>query len=387
VAAPNNDRVTEPTQVERVSTLELFFDLVFVFTITQFTALLANDVSWAAVGRIIVMLGAIWWMYSGYAWLTNAVAPNSTYRRFLLLVGMAGFLVIALAIPQAFAASAATGWAFGIGYFVVNAVHTTLFISVGGAKQAMRLIGPSNLLTASLILVGGFVPTPARIWLWTVAVFVQLISPYVRPLGGFQIGPAHFVERHGLVIIVALGESLVAVGVGLSLHLEIGLLVVAVLALTLSYFLWWAYFGGDEIRAEHAMEAIKDPRRRALAALNAFGYAHWPMLLGIIALSAGLKKLALHPFDALTLGQATTLGGGVALFLAGDIAFRVLLHIGRPWLRILSTAGALVTIPLGQVRGLAQLGALVAVMVVPLSVDGYRSFQRDRETLSTYRRG
>lgn len=374
-----------PAPVDRVSTLELFFDLVFVFTITQFTAMLAADFSWATGLRIVVMLGLIWWMYSGYAWLTNVVAPSSTYRRFLLLIGMAGFLVIALAIPAAFAPHDATGWAFGIGYFVVNAVHTTLFISVGGAKEAMRLIGPSNLLTATLILVGGFVPMPWRMGLWTGALVVQIISPYLRPIGGFLIGPAHFVERHGLVIIVALGESLVAIGVGLSLHLEAGLLVVAVLALTLSYFMWWAYFGGDEIRAEHAMAAITDPGRRARAALNAFGYAHWPMLLGIVAVSAGLKKLALHPFNHLTLGQAAALGGGVALYLAGDIAFRALLHIGTPWLRILSTAGALATIPLGLVSGLAQLGVLVAVMVVPLSVDGYRAFQRDRETLGSYR--
>jgi low temperature requirement protein LtrA len=357
--------------VSRVSTVELFFDLVFVFTITQLTTVLAADFTWPTVGEIFLMLGMIWWMYAGYAWLTNAVAPNNTNRRFQLLVGMCGFLTIALSLPHAMASHDGTGWAFGVGYFVVNLIHSSLFVAVGGAKNAMKVLGPTNFTTATMILIGGFTPMPLRLWLWLAAAALQLISPYIRPIGGFLVGPAHFVERHGLVIIVALGESLVAIGLGLSVHLESGLLIVAVLSLTLCYFLYWAYFGGDEVRAEHALEAITDANLRARTALRAFGYAHWPMLLGIVAVAAGLKKLVLHPFEPLTLAQATALSGGAALFLASDIYFRATLGIDRNGLRLTAAAGAAATIPLGPVRGLLQLSVLVTVLVIFLSVDGY----------------
>src|SRR5437016_1324699 len=152
-------------------------------------------------------------MYGGYAWLTNAVAPTDEGRRGLLFVGMAGFLMIALAIPGAFGAD---GWAFGIGYFVVNLVHSGLFIKAGGrgGGGAMARLGPLNLLSATLVLAGGFVPGHWREAAWCLALAVQIASPYIHRIEGFSISAAHFVERHGLVVIIALGESVVAVGAG-----------------------------------------------------------------------------------------------------------------------------------------------------------------------------
>src|SRR5690606_8544930 len=141
----------------RVGPLELFFDLVFVLTVIQLTALLADRLTWAQGGRVALLLSLLMWMYGGYAWLTNAIAPNNPVRRMLMVTGMAGFLAITLAIPDAFGGS---GWAFGAGYFVVNAVHTGLFTMAGGAGvvRAFRRLGPLNLISATLILVGGFVP-------------------------------------------------------------------------------------------------------------------------------------------------------------------------------------------------------------------------------------
>ena len=220
-----------PTSVEatRVSTLELFFDLVFVFTITQLTTVLFADPTGRGLLRVGLMLGVIWYMYGGYAWLTNAVAPVNTLRRGLLLTGMAGFLTMALAVPRAFDAS---GWAFGVGYFVVNAVHTGLFRLAGGpgVASAIRGIGSANLASALLVLGGGIGPVgPWRYACWGLALALQIMTPYLVPIGGFAISAGHFVERHGLVIIVALGESVVAIGVGASpLRLDVGLLAVAV---------------------------------------------------------------------------------------------------------------------------------------------------------------
>jgi low temperature requirement protein LtrA len=322
----------------RVSTVELFFDLVFVFTVTQLTGVLAARTTWAAFGQVLLLLGITWWMYGGYAWLTNAVAPVNTLRRGLLLVGMAGFLTMALAVPHAFGAS---GWAFGIGYFVVNAVHTGLFRLAGGpgAATAVRSIGSFNLVSALLVLGGGFAPGAWRYAAWGLALALQIATPYLVPIGGFAINAGYFVERHGLVIIVALGESVVAIGAGAAgLRLDAGLLAVAMAGLVVAYFLYWAYFGGDEARAEHALNAIADPARRARVALIAYGYAHFPMLAGIVALAAGVKKEIGNAFGHVSLAQAVALGGGVALFLAGDLWLRGVLRLGRPGYRILALA-------------------------------------------------
>jgi low temperature requirement protein LtrA len=348
--------------VVRVSTLELFFDLVFVFTMTQLTAVLAARLTVPGLVQVLLLQGVIWWMYAGYAWLTNAVAPTDSYRRGLLLVGMGGFLVIALAIPGAFAAD---GWAFGAGYFLVNLVHSGLFRHSGGrrAARAMRFLAPFNLASAALVLAGGIGPVRWRYAAFALAIGLQIASPYLHPIGGFRISPSHFVERHGLVVIVALGESVVAIGLGVAgVRIDLPLIAVAVLGLTLAYLLWWVYFGGDDVRAEHALAAIADPVRRARAALHAFGYAHYPLLLAIVVLAAGVKKTVGHVTDPLGLSTALALGGGVALFLSAHVAFRLALRIGRIRYRALAAAAAAATVPLGTVLGGGQLTALVVVL-------------------------
>jgi low temperature requirement protein LtrA len=324
---------------------------------------------------MLVMLGVIWWMYGGYAWLTNAVAPNSSLRRGLLLAGMAGFLVISLAVPDAFGH---TGWAFGVGYFVVNAVHSALFLATGGpgVLRAMRVLGLLNLVTAGLVLVGGYAPEQWRFGLWLAALLLQIATPYLNPIGGFTISAGHFVERHGLVVIVALGESVVAIGVGVGDHLTPRLLAVAVLGLVLSYYLWYAYFGGDYEQAEHALRSITDPRARARAAIRGYGYAHYVILAGIVLVAAGVKKALGHAYGHVSLAQALAIGGGVALYFAGDLAFRRVFRLGRPWYRLACLLCALASVPLGLVVAAGQLLAIVLVLVVLLSVEGTRLLRR-----------
>jgi low temperature requirement protein LtrA len=355
-----------PAPTVRVSTLELFFDLVFVFTITQLTARLSGALTVPGLLRVMLMLVVIWWMYDGYAWLTNTVAPTTAWRRALIVTGMAGFLTIALAIPDGYAA---TGWAFGLGYFVVNLVHSGLFIASGGqgVLAAMRGLGPLNLASASLVLVGGLVPEPGRYLLWCAAAALQIASPYLHPIGGFTISAPHFVERHGLVVIIALGESVIAIGVGVGARVNAGLIAAALLGLVLVYYLWSTYFGGDDERAEEALAGIADTRDRARAALRAYGYAHYPLLLGIVVLAAGVKKGIGHAFAPIGAAQALALGGGVALFLLGDVAFRWVLRIGQPGYRLACVVVALATVPLGLVNGVGQLAALAVALAVLLS--------------------
>jgi low temperature requirement protein LtrA len=355
--------------LRRVSTLELFFDLVFVFTITQLTAVLVHAPTWKGLLEVVLMLGVIFWMYGGYAWLTNAVAPDSTNRRLLLLGGMAGYLVLALCIPRAFDDG---GTAFGLAYVAIVGIHAGLFIRATSVtvSQAMRGLAPYNLVTALLVAAGGIVGGTAQYVLWALACAGEWISGRLFVSGGFEVAPSHFVERHGLVIIVALGESIVAVGIGASdLAIDLKLVLVAVLGLALVTCLWWAYFGADEEGPERALSTAP-PERRPRMALDAFGYAYLGLLLGIIAVAAGLEEAIAHPFDHVELARALHLAGGVALFLGADVAFRLILGLGSVAWRAAAAAGALATIPLGTaLAATAQIGAVVAVMVAALALE------------------
>jgi low temperature requirement protein LtrA len=361
---------TEETEREvRVSTLELFFDLVFVFTATQLTAKLAKSLTVVTVLQVLLLLGVILWMYLGFAWLTNAVAPTaSRLRRTLILVAMGGFLSIALAIPDAFGSA---GWVFGLAYFLINAIHSALFALYGGVGglRGILSLAPTNLTSATLVLVGGFLPGWWRYGMWTAAVVIQLASPYVSSIGNFEIRPAHFVERHGLIVIVALGESIVAIGVGAGdLPVDIGLIVVAVLGLMLSYFMYWVYFAGDD---ELAIEALTRAhgRRRALMAVQAYGYAHYALLFGIVVIAAGIKGAIGHAWDPLTLAQSLTLAGGLTVFLAGDVAFRKILGIVGVRYRTIGAVAMLATVPLGLVAAVTQMTALIVLTIVMLFLE------------------
>jgi low temperature requirement protein LtrA len=366
-------------QVERVSTLELFFDLVFVFTITQLTAVLSDDPTVGGLARVVLMLGVIFYMYGGYAWLTNAVAADRAARRLLLLGGMAGFLVLALAIPRAFSEGDV---AFGVAYLVIVSIHAGLFTRTGVAHtvRAVIRLAPFNLVSALLVLAAVMVEGVAAYLLWAAAFALAWFTPLLASTGGFRIAPAHFVERHGLVIIVALGESIVAIGIGAAgLPVDLALAAVAVLGLLLAACLWWVYFGGDDTRAERALAAVPHDRR-GWVAIQAFGYWHLLMLLGIIALAAGLKDVVGHAFDPLDLAHALMLSGGAALFLVADTLFRRTLHIGPGHVRTLAAALALATIPLGlTVSALAQLTALVLFLATALLLESRATSSPERQ--------
>jgi low temperature requirement protein LtrA len=313
-------------RTDGVSTLELFFDLVFVFTITQLTAVLSGDPTLRGLLRVVLMLGVIFWMYGGYAWLTNAVAPDRAARRLVLLGGMAGFLVLALTIPEAFAGG---DLAFGLAYLAVVSIHAGLYsrTSVTHTVRALVRLAPFNLASALLVL-----------------------------------------------------AAVVAVGIGASGQpVDPALVIVAVLGLLVAACLWWAYFGGDDDRAERALAAVPDERRAAVA-VRAFGYWHLPILLGIIVLAAGLKHAIGHAFEPLDTAHALLLAGGVAVFLAGDVGFRRTLRIGPGRLRAIAAALALATVPLGLgASAVLQLCFLGIVLVGSLAAESSGTWSRGRQ--------
>ncbi|MFF0613867.1 low temperature requirement protein A [Nocardia tengchongensis] len=330
----------------RASTLELFFDLVFVFTITQLTHAFTHHPGWAELGHVAMMFALIWWMYSAYVFLTNEVAPNSSSRRTFLLLGMFGFFVIAMAIPSAFEGS---GLAFGLGYLLVNTVHSAMFATSGGpgASSAMWRLAPLNLTSAVLVLAGGIAHDGLRAALWTVAVVLQVVTPYLIHAEGFVVRPSHFCERHGLVVIIALGESVVAIGANLTgMDLTIGLVATAGLGLTLGYVLWWAYFGFDDERGEHTLAALPGPARIRPAVL-AYSYSLFVLVLGIILTAAGISMTIAHGNEPASTAAALALSGGVAMFFVGQSLFRLVLGIGRAWLRLAGAVAVLATTPMG----------------------------------------
>jgi low temperature requirement protein LtrA len=351
-----------PTEL-RVSTIELFFDLVFVFAVTQLTSLLAGEPTVAGLGRVVLIFGNLWWIYGGYAWLTNAVPPQASRLRLLMLVGMGGFLVVAVAIPTAFAAG---GVLFSFGYLLVTMVHTGMFLisSQESAVRAMRRLGPVNALTALLLLAAGFTNGVLRWTLWAAAFGLHWVSPFFTAVPGFPIRAGHFVERHGLIVLIGLGESIVAVGIGVAGHQpRPHIVVTAVLGLTVAAALWWLYFDGEDERAERALDAAPVERASWLA-LYGFGYALLPLLGGIIVFAAGVKNAALRYGEPLPASTAWLLAAGVAMYLVGLAWFRWLLGIGPIGARLLMAGVALGTAIIGLAFSPeAQLGLLAALVV------------------------
>ena len=354
-------------RAERVSTIELFFDLVFVFTITELTHLVVDHPSPAGLLQALLVLTVTWWMYGAYAWLTNSLPPRGVPHRILLVVGMIGFFTMALATPHAFGAD---GLAFGLGYLLVVVLHSGVFAlsSDTSTVRAILRIAPTNVGSALCVVAAGFVDGPADWVLWPLAVVVAAAVPLLRGPGGFTVESGHFVERHGLIVIVVLGESVVALGAAAeSGHLGPGTVVVCALGLLLAVGLWWVYFDVDESGAEAALEAAPADRRARLSLLS-FGVSFVPLLLGVVLVAAGLEESLASPWRPAHWPAPALLAGGTALYLVGEACFRLVLGI-RPVAGRLAAAGvAAATTGLGVLLPAAALIAVLAGVLVVLLV-------------------
>jgi low temperature requirement protein LtrA len=309
----------------RVTPLELFFDLVFVFALTQVTGFLADHLTWVGMLQGAALLVVLWWAWGGYSWLTNAVpAEDVIPARLVILTAMAAMLVASLAVPGAFGEY---GVLFGSAYFVVRLLHVVLSVlatrSTPETHQAFLLLAPGFLAAPVLLIPAGFVDGFAQGAFWAVALAIDLGVSFVRGVSGFRVHAGHFVERYGLIIIIALGESIVAIGVGAAgLEIGAGVVVAAVFGVALAAALWWAYFDFVMLVAERRLSAAKGEERARLAR-DAFSYLHLPMVAGIVLVALGIKKTLAHVGDPLGTIPAVALCGGVALYLLGHNAFRL----------------------------------------------------------------
>jgi low temperature requirement protein LtrA len=257
---------------QRVTPLELFFDLVFVFAVTQVTLLMSDDPTWPGLARGLLVLAALWWAWTGYAWLTNLLEPEEGLVRLGIFAAMAALLVVALAVPEAFDANAAL---FGIAYLIVRLLQLQLF-AIAGRRDA-GLIGsllrtaPPLALAPVVILAAAFFDGAAQAALWIVALAIDYLGALIGPGEGLRISPAHFAERHGLMVIIALGESIIAIGVGVAgVPLTASIVAAAILGVVVLTSLWWAYFDVYAVLAQRQLsEARGLPARGSRATTTA----------------------------------------------------------------------------------------------------------------------
>jgi low temperature requirement protein LtrA len=309
---------------ERVSPLELFFDLVFVFGFTEVTILLSNNPSWSGLGHALLVLATLWWAWSAYAWLTNAADPNEGRVWGTMVVAMGAMFIASLAVPEAFGRH---GVVFGVAFFVVAVMQLALYAaSARGDKDLLRAIlrvAPTAVVGGGLIVGAGFAHGGLKAVLWLVAIVIGLVGPLLTRLSGFRVRPAHFVERHGLIVIIAIGESLVSIGIGArETDLTAEAIVAAVLGLAVAASFWLAYFDFFTIRAEQLLADRSGATRTALAR-DAFTFLHLPMVIGIVLFAFAMKTTLAHVDDELDAVPALALGGGPALYLLAYVALRV----------------------------------------------------------------
>ena len=309
---------------QRVTPLELFFDLVFVFGFTQVTTVLSDDPTWGGLGHGLLILGALWWAWAAYAWLTNTVDPGEGAVWEAMVVAMAAMFVAALAVPEAFGRH---GVVFGVAFLIVNVMHLTLYaLAARGDRDllaAILRIAPSALAGAALIIAAGFVQGGFKPVLWLVALAVGFFGPLLGGLSGWRVQPAHFIERHGLIVIIAIGESLVAIGLGArGTGLGAGVIVAAVLGLVVATSFWLAYFDFFPIRAQQMLADRRGVQRIALAR-DVYTYLHLPMVVGIVLFAFAMKTTLAHVGDELDTISAFGLCGGPALYLFAYVALRL----------------------------------------------------------------
>ena len=351
-----------------VTRLELFFDLVFVYLVTQLTDLVVESDGATGYLHAAAVLIVTWWMYDGYAYLSNNVLPTTTSTRLPMLLAMTCFLVMAIAVPDVFGDSA---WQFAIAFLLVTTIHFLSFArsSLGGSAAAIHGIAPTNFGTALLIVAAAVVGEEWGWVCWALAVAVLLAAILRNVARGFSIRSEHFAERHALIVIIALGETIIATGKGAEHHLDEAKILIAVIAsMVLISALWWAYFGGDEEEAAGVLDATPADQQ-AYRALISYSLTHLLHVFGLVLIAAGLHDVMHDPSHHLSTRIAVTMAAGVATYLVGEAAFRGSLGLGGMVPLLGGAVLALAVSPLGvHVSGLAELLALGVVCILTVIV-------------------
>jgi low temperature requirement protein LtrA len=363
----------------RVTPLELFFDLVFVFALTQVTAFMADNLTWQGLlrGALVTML--LWWAWTGYAWLANVASAEERPIKLAILAGMAAMFVLALCIPEAFddlPGGLPGPVVLAACYLIFRLMHYVMFLILSredpGLRSQVYRFAPSVVISSLVLLVAAQFDGWLQTSLWVLALVADYVGTFLAGFSGWRLpAPWHFSERHGLIVIVALGESIVAIGVGVAREPITWVIIAAsVLGLLLSSALWWAYFDVSALLGEHALAREPDETRVRLAR-NAYSFTHMPLVLGIVLVALGLKEVLLYVSDSshhtltdpLPSVALVALLGGVVIYLLGHVIFKWLTVHTISVVRLVTAGGLLLCIPvIAGWPALAQL-AVVAVLV------------------------
>jgi low temperature requirement protein LtrA len=365
--------------VERVKPLELFFDLVFVLAITQCTALMVDSLSWEGVAEAVLVLALLWWAWTAYAWLTSLVDPEEGAVRIALFAAMAALLLTALALPGAFEDA---GVEFALAYAAVRGAHIALFVLASrddpGLRRSILGMAVAAALGSALLVAGALLDTGPRVALWALALALDMGEPYFASAASWRLVPLHFAERHGLIVIVALGESIVALGVGADVGLSAGVGAAAVLGVVLVSELWWIYF--DIVAIANVRRLVNAPpgRERNEMARDVYSYLHFPLVAGIIIAAFGLHETLAHVEDPLHEVPAFALLGGVAIYLLGHVALRLRGAHSVNWRRLILAGLLLALYPVAlEIASLATL-AIITALLAGLIVLETRSYGEGR---------
>jgi low temperature requirement protein LtrA len=308
---------------ERVTPLELFFDLVFVLAITQCTALMSHNQTWEGLVQGLLVLGMLWWSWVGYAWLTSVIDPEEGAVRLVMFGAMAALLIVALAVPKAFDDLALV---FALAYGAVRTAHIALFMMASPEDDSLRHsvlgLAVSTAVAVLLLVAASFFDGLAQGALWALALFLDMAGPYFIRSEGWKLVPRHFAERHGLIVIIALGESIVAIGIGAAGALSLGIGAAAVLGVALAAAMWWAYFDVVAIVSARRLAEARPGREQNEMARDSYSYLHLLMVGGTVLVALGLEETIGHFGDHLDTVTAFALLGGVAIYLLGHVAFR-----------------------------------------------------------------
>jgi low temperature requirement protein LtrA len=364
---------------ERVTPLELFFDLVFVLAITQCTALMSHHPTWSGIAQGLLVLGMLWWSWTGYSWLTSVIDPEEGAVRLVMFGAMAALLLVSLCVPEAFGDLAL---AFALIYGAVRTAHIGLFMLASpdddGLRHSVLALAASTAIAVTLLALASLFDGLAQGALWALALLLDMGGPYFFGSEGWKLVPGHFAERHGLIVIIALGESIVAIGVGAAHELTLGIGAAAVLGVALTAAMWWVYFDIVAIVAARRLSESEVGKVQNEMARDSYSYLHLLMVAGIVLVALGLKKTIGHFDGHLDTVPAFALLGGLALYLLGHVAFRFRhIHtINRR--RLLLALVLLILVPVAtEVPALVALGA-VNVLIWAMIAYETRSYGEGR---------
>jgi len=368
--AHDGEREQEP----RVGPLELFFDLVFVFALTQVTGLMSEELSWPNMVRGLAILTVVWFSWAGFSWLTNRVKTDDGGARLVMFASMGAMLIVSLAVPDAFSGGGTT---FAVAYLILTLLYTVLYAVLTRDdpqvfRAVMRLAVGMIAAPVFLLIAGSLDAGPARTALWTAAIVVLVVGGFASGTG-WRVHPAHFAERHGLIVIIALGESIVAIGIGAAAQeLDAAAIAGSLLGLVVAVALWWQYFDIVALVAERRLSAAVGTAQVRMAR-DSYTMLHLPMVAGIVFFALGVKKVLSFPDKPLSTVALAALLGGVAAYLLAHVLFRY--RNTRSWNRQRVVVGALLIIGIFVLGGVDSLVVLIGLAVVMVLLTAYETYR------------